>query len=517
MQTAKPSFLKLLIAPLMLMMLCAVAVPAWGQQAPPVTVGGTRITGVVDDWSHHHVVFTDPGTSDQAIKTGTYDKWARIVNEPRYVLQQLKRGLPVQGPAAQDVSFRYAHRHDQDLNQNSVFGLKKSKGPTTLLEKDWSMSTGPTTGGLAVNQYPAKFNFDTTTAGTCSDFVVYPTGAAGSASQATIVAYTSIYGHTTCPSGPVNGGPNVLWAYNTGGTAALSPLIADDATGSQIAYVQTTAGAASLVVLTWSNSGGTAVAPTTPTLVANGAYKNCTAPCYTTIPVVVGATPENVTNSSPFYVYFGTSADTLFLGDDTGHLHKYTGIFNGTPAETIGGGWPVALGSTKLTGAVYDPNSTLLFVGDAGGFLYSVTTSGTAITATSNRIAFNTAGIADTPLIDVQATTSEVYVSVGCDLANCTAGNSAVTRFATGTTIAGSSGTRVLLGTNALGTTVYSGSFDNTHFVGGGTTGFLYVCGYHTAGTVPELFQIPMTFTANSTANVVDTTSASSRYLRSRY
>lgn len=482
------------------LLLAVTAVPVMAQQAPPIHVGGTVITGVADDWSHHHVVFANPGTVDDALKSGSYEKWTKVVNDPRYVLQQLKRGLPVQGPAAEEVEYRYKHAHDGEWKPgpDSKPG-KVSKGPTEQLEKDWSMATGAS-GALLINQYPAKFTFDTTSAGSCNDFVVYPTGLLGSGTQATIIAYTSIYGHTTCPSGPSNGGPNVYWAYNTGGTAALSPVISGDATGSQVAYVQVTAGAASVVLLKWSTSGGTAILPAAITSQTTATYRACGAPCYVTLPLKVGATAETDTNSAPFYVYYGTGSDTLYVGDDTGHLHQITGAFNGTPAIDTNTGWPVTLGTTKVTSPVVDPIHNLVFAGDAGGILYSVTETASPTKATSNRIAFNTAGIADAPVVDVMtATTSDVYAFVGCNAATCT-GSSAVTRFPTGTTIAASSGTSVLLGSDAVGTTVYDGAFDNTHYTGTGATGYMYVCGYHTGGTIPRLFQIAMsTFTGTAT------------------
>ncbi len=60
------------------------------QESPAVRVGNTEIRGLPDDWSHHHVVYTNPGTEEDAIKNGTYDQWVKIVNEPRYVMHQLK-------------------------------------------------------------------------------------------------------------------------------------------------------------------------------------------------------------------------------------------------------------------------------------------------------------------------------------------------------------------------------------------------------------------------------------------
>ena len=81
-------------------LLAAFGVPAFSQEAPAVHVGSEKVTGVPDDWTHHHVVFSDPGTEQEAIRAGRHEQWRKVVNDPRYVVQQLKKNLPVHGPAA---------------------------------------------------------------------------------------------------------------------------------------------------------------------------------------------------------------------------------------------------------------------------------------------------------------------------------------------------------------------------------------------------------------------------------
>ena len=46
--------------------------------------------GLADDWTHHYLVFSNPGTEQQAIETGNYEQWLKIVNDPRFTLQQIK-------------------------------------------------------------------------------------------------------------------------------------------------------------------------------------------------------------------------------------------------------------------------------------------------------------------------------------------------------------------------------------------------------------------------------------------
>src|SRR5208282_1018744 len=106
--------------------------------------------------------------------------------------------------------------------------------------------------------------------------------------------------------------------------------------------------------------------PGVPPTVTTTAYPTCTAPCMTSIEFN-GATLD--TNSFPFYDYSGS--DLLFAGDNTGHLHKFQHVFNGTastpPAEVVtAGDWPAAVSADglALSTPVYDGGSALAFVGE---------------------------------------------------------------------------------------------------------------------------------------------------------
>ena len=87
-------------------LLAAFGVQAIGQDAPAVHVGPARIAGLPYDWTHDHVVFSNPGTEQEAISAGRHEEWQKVVNNPRYVMQQLRKNLPVQGPAAVDAAYR---------------------------------------------------------------------------------------------------------------------------------------------------------------------------------------------------------------------------------------------------------------------------------------------------------------------------------------------------------------------------------------------------------------------------
>ena len=102
MQYCALSFLRLGVAAFLAVWLIT---PAVAQQDPQsIEVGGVRITGLPDDWSHHHLIFSNPGTEQEALAKGTYERWLSVVNDPRYVIQQLKRRAPAQGPSAEDLT-----------------------------------------------------------------------------------------------------------------------------------------------------------------------------------------------------------------------------------------------------------------------------------------------------------------------------------------------------------------------------------------------------------------------------
>ena len=240
------------------------SLPMHGQSAP----AASPLTGsVVDDWSHHRQVFSNPGSEQEAIGNGTYSRWWRIVNEPRYAMQQAKRSL---GSKTLDESSVHAVRPiaSKGITGNSGalrFGRQGPEPgrsfpgePERLnigedLSKDWNV-TGLAGGQVQPNMYPAKFSFGTTTASCASDYVSYPTGVAGTGTTANIVAYNNLYVGT---GGCQTSTPTVFWAYNTGGTVTNSSVIANDATGSQVAYVQVVGTTASLVLLKWAKTPAT--------------------------------------------------------------------------------------------------------------------------------------------------------------------------------------------------------------------------------------------------------------------
>jgi len=489
--------------------------------------------GVVDDWSFHHLVFSNPGAYEQVIAKGAYSKWINLQYDTRFILQQMKRSSGVKTLA-------------EPGNAYVVMPARKPKGRLT---SDWS--AGLEAGNVQPNAYPAKYGASTTTASCTGDFVVYPTGRAGTNARASIVAYSNLY------SGCGGTVPSVYWAYNTAETVSTSPIISSDDT--QVAFVEVVGTAATLVLLKWkSNTTGrtvtgtvtagsatftltagaltandvgvqisgtgipagdtiasvtsstagtlasnatashagetltiTAEAVATPGVaptVTNANYRSCAAPCMTTL-AFSGA--HNDTLSAPFYDYIFD--DALYVGDDSGNLHKFTGVFFGTPAEAASP-WPVVLNATyKVTCPVYDPASGYVFVANTDGILYAVGT-GTGTPATTSGSIHGTSAalggaIIDGPLVDSSA--GMVYVFV----AQNSAGNNAVFQFnATFTSGTGNgAATGIPVGTGGAVNYLYDGAFDNVYFESATPTGNLYVVGGTGALAGGTLYRIPIT------------------------
>jgi len=423
------------------------------------------------------------------------------------------------------------------------------------------------------NMYPAKFSFSSTIASCSADFVVYPTGVAGAAGAANIVAYSNLYSGCggTVPS--VN-----YWAYNTGGMVTTSPIIAEG--GAQVAFIQSNGTTATLVLLKWApsptpptgvtgtfTSGSTTVnitagtvtaadvgmqisgtgipandtiasvsgttvtlatattaaetnealtiapetvtTPGVPTAVTNANYRSCTAPCMTTVPFDLG---NDDTFSAPFYDF--ESDDAIYVGDDNGYLHQFTGVFFLTPAESTTSPWPVqvnATAGTKVSSPVYDDTSGYVFVGDSTGVLHAV---GTGNAGTTNGNKHGTSSDLGDTIIDgalVDPTAARVYAFVTTNGTH-NAVYQFSTNFASGHGNGAATGTQT--GTGGAGYYFYSGTFDNVYYEsssGTSPSGNLYVIGgTGLTGGGATLYQIPITSnamaaTANSAVPALNT------------
>jgi hypothetical protein len=431
-----------------------------GQAARPVE------QGYPTDWSHHHVVFSQPKNSRTA---------ARVASNPRYWQQFARRNVP--RVLSEDGYV--------PLQVHGMRHRKSGGGTATKISRDWSVNMG-SGASMGADNYAAKYTFSTTTAtcgsGASPDFVVFNTGLSGSSTQASIVAYDNLY--SGC-SGTV---PQTYWAYNTHGTILSSVTFSQD--GTQVAFAQSSGGQGEVVLLKWKASTGSISAPVTLTAVTSSAYRACTAPCMTTITLRTGANVAvDDTTSSVFPDYQG---DTLYVGGALGWLHKITGVFVGSnPQEVHSGGFPLQVNPGNTT-TLYSPvfDGTSVFVGDQGGFFYRVNATSGAVVQ-SAQLDHGT-GVVSGPYLD--GTAGVVYVFASSDGTTGCAGNPCSAVYVLSTSFAANAtGTKVVVGSAGTALTpnvLYSGDFDSTYQNSTNATGNLYVCG--NTGGAPTLYQLPI-------------------------
>jgi hypothetical protein len=518
--------------------------------------------GFPQDWTHHHAVFADAGTAEQAIQNGTYVQWLKMVNDSRYQLQRAKRIAAARAKTTivQDNNFKAdgaAEAGDEPVDGQADTrngpgaparlprGLTKAvipppwTGPDRdpIFDRwpkfppgrgrrhhndesvDWSETLG-SGGSLGMGNYPAKYSFSTSNS-SCTDWVVYGTGAPGGTSQATILAYTNLY------TGTCGAIPSVNWAFNTGtnSTILTSPVLSLD--GTQLAFVQnSSSGVASLVVLKWA-AQGTLTAPTAlSSQVSASAYRGCVAPCMFSMNFSGSASDSG---SSAWYDY---DLDTVWVGDDSGLLHKFTGVFTGSPGEVTTGGWPATVSASPLNSPVRDPVTGNVFVGDYNltadsactpsssttaspcGFLYSYNSSTGTLNAKSAQLDFNF-GIVGTPILD--QTAARLYVAVGSDgeigaSTKCGTDTPCAAVFQISTSFtSGASGTEATVGPGY--DFLLIGTLDNAYFTSANSsspTGHMYVVG-NTGPANNTLYQISIT------ANVMSTTSVAGPVVAQNY
>jgi hypothetical protein len=440
---------------------------------------------VVTDWSHRHVVFSEPKS---------LMKRFQLSANPRYV-QHVRRGIAAKRGDGRS-EWRWYHA-PADPNH---------------LQGDWSMDMG-VGATVGAGNYPAKFSFNPSTAncatpappvGQQPDFVVYNTSLAGSGSQATIVAFDNIY-KATCTGVT----PQTYWAYNTGTTGAVmtSPVLSFD--GKQVAFVQNTATGANLIILRWKANNGTLSSPVVP---AAGPCTALTAPCTITVPFsAANSDPSTLdTTSSPFCDY---SDDVIYVGDTSGFLHKFTGVFAGTPTEVVSTGpstfWPANLtaGFGLLNSPVFVDGVNEVLVTASDGVIYVVdTTIGGLYPTGANFLDPKLAspGFDDAPIVD--ATTGKMYLFAAAssefiDTSSSsgfhgTPGVASVFELdipATPPDIHLASYVQAIVSNSATIPTpaFYTGAFDDAYYSTSGASGNLYVCS--TSGTVNAIWGIPIT------------------------
>jgi hypothetical protein len=424
--------------------------------------------GLPQDWSHNHVVFSNPSSLQSLVS---------IRQDPRLLHQLLKRNALGLSRSVQQAPETGSLSEDQDFVGDEQPGTPRAENQKRI---DWSVTLGATGSRVARGMFPAKYSFDPTLPPDCvNDFAAFPTSLAGSATQATIVAFNNLYSSQNggAPSGICGiNGPSVKWAYNTGGAIQNSPVLSLD--GKKIAWVESlTAGILHVLTIGTTGANGTSVtAPAVPGAGNNAAEVTVN---------LSGGTPAG--GSSLFVDY---SHDVGYTGDNRGLLHKITGLFNGTPAEVTTGGWPIRVFvNAHLRSPVIDLTTNNIFITDTLGHLLYVrevgSTSGICATGAppclgSTFITLASgAGFADPPIVD--SSTGRVFT----ETANADGTNAQILQ----TDTALGSLVTVNVGAADAPRPLHNGAFDNNYVNNGPGTGFYYVCGKN-ALRRPTLYRI---------------------------
>ena len=449
------------------------------------TKGSKRVpTPLLTDWTSRHVVFSAPRTLEQAL---------RIQRDPRYQQQWVRRNvhatLPSRAPGNAAPSpdlFSFPPGGLRGWGGRGGGGTGRGKrGPA--FHGDWSVNIG-SGASMQRNAFPAKFSFDATTPDCTNDYVVFTTNLAGGGNNvADIVGLNNLYSGSLGLCGA--GDPTVLFAYHTqanpGEVSSTSPVLSGgvNGDGSQIAFMEG-GGVGVLHILRWiagqgTPGNGSATLPQN-VFTAGAAYQNCVAnmagqSCLLNLSFANGA---DDTLSAPYVNY---DTDSLYVGDDQGNLHKFTGVFTGAPAEVATGGWPILVDSgARLNSPIYELHANNLYITDDAGILSFVRETDSSVGACASgappclgAISINVTGgtgpIDDAPIVD--GTNETVFA-----FAHDNSGISSAT--VTQVTTAFGSQVTTAVGGSFPNLPVFSGDFDNNYYSSGDpSTGFLYVCG----------------------------------------
>jgi hypothetical protein len=412
-----------------------------GQDSPHQVPQNLVPQHLVQDWSSRHVVFSGltPETIDDAVAADPR-AWHSWLNHARYNFQSA-----VESDSEPNLDFARRRRHKKTLR------------------RDWQMNLGGASVGPRT--FPAKFSFNVNAPPDCTnDYVVFGTTVPVSSGllggSPSLIGFNNLYtgpgptGICPTPTAPASQ-PSVLFAYNTATVpsgisfANLSPVLSLD--GTKIAFIENNSGSGSnytaFHVLTWKAGEGTLSSAALP--------GNCAAgnSCMTTL--VLSTTTGNDT-SSPFVDY---SHDTAYVADGA-HLHKITPVFGGTPKDTVGGGWPVAL--SFADSPVYDSVSGRVFVVTGSNSLVVINAATGATISTTALSAFTPAG----PIVDSANQTVFIFFTALPSFALT------VDQFDTSGTLL----SHLVAGTVSGNVSIFTGTFDHNYF-SNPSTGRLYFAG----------------------------------------
>ena len=347
----------------------------------------------------------------------------------------------------------------------------------------------------------------------------------GTAGQPTIIAFNQLY-NGTCTTATGRDAaddakaPNVMWSYNTGAgyVVETSPVLSWHDDAKQVAFIQRNGNTLQLVLLkpaALTTSAARLAAAANPTAItsstpaAYAAARGNSAAAMTAITLNgttnTGSTP---TYSSPFVDY---AKDELYVGDGNGQLHKFTGVFKGTPAEVTSGGFPAPVASgMKLSAPVYYNGNVYIGsqsgAGDLGGKLHRISAANGALFSSKKLSIANAVALREAPIVTGAPTgTGSVFAFLFADgtagnTTDCapTTGNTdscrVVARFLPGFAEGTDPAQRIYVGRgNNANSTLYSGAFDDAYYDSANGTGAMYIVGGEPSDTfIPHLWKVPL-------------------------
>ena len=405
--------------------------------------------GLPDDWSHRHVVFSQPDSAERL---------SQIQGDVRY-RQQTSRAV-AQAPQENTIVRR------PRLASGKV---------------DWSEALS--TAALSFPNpatYPAKYSFNVFHADCNNDFVVFdlPTGASAAAN---VFAFSNLYVNNSGTGTCAGTTPTVLFTYNgsRNGGGLSSPVLSVDGTG--IAFIEN-ATSAQFHVLKWKAGNVSPVfgQPWNSSLLPDCAANGAVAPCEYSI---VYST-HTAAQSAPFVDY---ASDTAYVTDDDGMVAAISPVFGGgTPRVVFSVNLPT---TAAMTAPVYDSVSKNVFAAAANGIVYYVRTASGSngscasgsppCEGTPTLTAAPGSTISDAPMVDSQSGTVFVFTRGSANAAVIQTNTS----FSMPARIAniGPSGT----------SPVYDGTF-NKDYYDSPIHGLLYACGAD-SNNLPQLYAISFT------------------------
>jgi hypothetical protein len=441
--------------------LVAFAVVSGGFIAAIAQENGHIAVSVVEDWSSRHVIFAEEVPRELR---------GSILAEPRFWQQYYRRHASRPLPSVEetrvwdngwDKDGRDDDQQDDDGRDHDR-GQHHRKRKRALSHRDWSVSLGAGSGGRISG--PAKYVFDVTAPPSCTtDFVVTGIAANGSSTQANIVGFNNLYSNTGGAGFCTGTGPNVIFAYNVGGGQVPS-LVALSLNGQKVAFSENNTGNSNFHVLTFKTGTGNGTSATAPAVPGTG-----NTAVDTKIAFTGGAT------TGPYIDY---THDVAYLTTNgaSSVVHKISGVFNGTPTEVTGGGWPATItGNPGVSTPVYDNVSRHVFVTDGAGHIDYIDDSVTPAVVHSGSFSFAATGITAAPVV-VDSSRQKVYAFAG----NPGGTNAVVAQADTSLTAA--SKVVVNIGTGSANA-VLEGDFNNVYYSGGTGTPLLYAVGNDSSTT----------------------------------